>query len=76
MDFIRCDIPGRAIFDSYLAIQLFDISTRDLISYRLKDVAIYLGITDIVGSGRVDWSYDANNARRINRRSKVRHITV
>ena len=31
---------------------------------------------DIVGSGRVDWSYDANNARRINRRSKVRHITV
>ena len=53
VDFIRCDIPGRAIFDSYLAIQLFDISTRDLISYRLKDVAIYLGITDIVGSGRI-----------------------
>ena len=32
--------------------------------------------SDIVGSGRVDWSYDANNARRINRRSNVRHITV
>ena len=31
---------------------------------------------DIVGNGRVDWSYNANTARRINRRSKVRHITV
>jgi len=52
VDFTRCDIPGRAIFDSYLAIQLFDITTRDLISYRLKDVAIYLGITDADGSNR------------------------
>lgn len=32
--------------------------------------------SDIVGSGRVNWSYDADNARRINRRSNVRHITV
>ena len=52
VDYTRCDIPGRAIFDSYLAIQLFDITTRDLISYRLKDVAIYLGITDADGSNR------------------------
>ena len=31
---------------------------------------------DIVGSGRPDWSWNANNARRINRRENVRHITV
>jgi len=53
VDFTRCDIPGRAIFDSYLAIQLFDLTTRDLISYRLKDVAIYLGITNADGSNRI-----------------------
>ena len=31
---------------------------------------------DIVGNGRPDWSYNANTARRINRRSKVREFEV
>ena len=31
---------------------------------------------DIVGNRRVDWSYDAKNAQRINKRSNVKHITV
>ena len=45
IDFIRCDIPGRAVFDTLLAIQIFDLTTRALTSYSLKDVAIFLGVT-------------------------------
>ncbi|MGH7945805.1 MAG: DNA polymerase domain-containing protein [Opitutaceae bacterium] len=46
IDFTRCDIPGRAVVDTYLLVQLFDITTREITSYGLKDVAIYFGITD------------------------------
>lgn len=45
IDFLRCDMPGRAVLDTYLLIQLFDVTTRDMISYSLKDVAVYLGVT-------------------------------
>jgi len=45
VDFPRCDLPGRTVFDTFLAIQLFDVSTRDLPSYTLKDAARYLGVT-------------------------------
>lgn len=45
IDYPRCDLPGRTVFDTYLAIQLFDITTRDLPGYGLKDVARYLGVT-------------------------------
>lgn len=46
VDFPRCDIPGRAVVDTYLLVQLFDITTRELTSFGLKDVAIYFGITE------------------------------
>jgi DNA polymerase I len=46
IDFPRCDVPGRAIVDTYLLVQLYDITTRELTSYGLKDVAVYFGITD------------------------------
>ena len=46
IDFMRCDLPGRAVVDTYLLVQLFDITTRELTSYGLKDVAIYFGVTD------------------------------
>src|SRR5438067_882948 len=46
IDFLRCDLPGRAVVDTYLLVQLYDITTRELTSYGLKDVAIYFGITD------------------------------
>ena len=46
IDFPRCDLPGRAVVDTYLLVQLFDITTRELTSYGLKDVAVYFGITD------------------------------
>jgi DNA polymerase, archaea type len=46
IDFMRCDLPGRAVVDTYLLVQLYDITTREITSYGLKDVAIYFGITD------------------------------
>lgn len=46
IDFLRCDLPGRSIVDTYLLVQLYDITTRELTSYGLKDVAVYFGITE------------------------------
>ncbi len=45
IDFPRCDVPGRAVIDTFLLVQLHDISARELTSYGLKDVARQLGIT-------------------------------
>jgi DNA polymerase elongation subunit (family B) len=52
IDFPRCDMPGRAVVDTYLLVQLYDISTRELASYGLKDVALALGITQDDGEDR------------------------
>jgi DNA polymerase I len=52
IDFPRCDLPGRAVVDTYLLVQLHDISTRELSSYGLKDVAVHFGITPEDGAGR------------------------
>jgi len=46
IDFPRCDLPGRTVIDTYLLVQQYDITTRELTSYGLKDVAVYFGITD------------------------------
>ena len=46
IDFPRCDLPGRAIVDTYLLVQLYDITTRELVAYGLKDVAVYFGVTE------------------------------
>lgn len=46
IDFPKYEIPGRAIFDTYLMIQLYDVTKRELHSYGLKSVAIALGISD------------------------------
>lgn len=45
VDFPRCDAPGRSIIDTYLLVQLYDISVREMSSYGLKDSAVYFGIT-------------------------------
>ena len=45
VDFPRCDLPGRAVIDTYLLALLNDISTRELNSYGLKEVAVHFGIT-------------------------------
>jgi DNA polymerase elongation subunit (family B) len=45
VDFPRCDLPGRAVIDTYLLTLLNDITTRELNSYGLKEVAVHFGIT-------------------------------
>jgi DNA polymerase elongation subunit (family B) len=45
LDFPRCDLPGRTVFDTYLMVQLFDLTARELPSYGLKAVAQHLGLT-------------------------------
>ncbi len=52
IDFPRCDIPGRAVVDTYLLVQLYDITTREMTSYGLKDAAVYFGVTPESGAGR------------------------
>jgi DNA polymerase I len=52
IDFPRCDMPGRAVIDTYLLALLNDITTRELNSYGLKEVAVHFGITEEEGSGR------------------------
>ncbi len=46
IDFPRCDVPGRAVIDTFLLAQLYDISSRELTSYGLKELARHFGITD------------------------------
>jgi DNA polymerase, archaea type len=45
IDFPRCDLPGRAVIDTYLLTLLSDITARELNSYGLKEVAVHFGIT-------------------------------
>lgn len=52
IDFPRCDIPGRAVIDTYLLVQLYDITTREMTSYGLKEAAVYFGVTPENRAGR------------------------
>lgn len=52
IDFPRCDLPGRAVIDTYLLAQLYDVTAREMTSYGLKEVAVYFGITPESGEGR------------------------
>ncbi len=52
IDFPRCDLPGRTIVDTFLLVQLYDITTRELTAFGLKDVARHFGITPADGGGR------------------------
>jgi DNA polymerase elongation subunit (family B) len=45
IDFPRCDLPGRAVIDTYLLVQLHDLTARELTSYGLKEVAVSFGIS-------------------------------
>ena len=45
VDFPRCDLPGRTVIDTYLLVQLHDITARELQGYGLKEVAVYFNVT-------------------------------
>jgi DNA polymerase elongation subunit (family B) len=52
IDFMRCDLAGRSVIDTYLLVQLYDITTRELTSFGLKETAVYFGITSEEGTER------------------------
>ncbi|MDB6115153.1 MAG: polB [Lacunisphaera sp.] len=52
IDFSRCDMPGRAVIDTYLLVQLYDITAREMTGYGLKEVAVYFAVTPESGEGR------------------------
>lgn len=52
IDFPRCDMPGRAVIDTYLLAQLYDVTAREMTGYGLKEVAVYFGVTPESGEGR------------------------
>lgn len=52
IDFTRCDLAGRTVIDTYLLVQLYDITAREMTAYGLKDAAIYFGLTPESGEGR------------------------
>jgi DNA polymerase I len=69
IDFPRCDLPGRAVVDTYLLVQLHDISARELTSYGLKEVAMHFRITDeetgrtYLEGNRIGETYRTDRAR-------------
>ncbi len=52
IDFPRCDLPGRAVADTYLLVQLHDLGARAMASYGLKEAAVHFGITPEGREGR------------------------
>lgn len=52
IDFPRCDCPGRTVVDTYLLVQLYDLTNRELEGYGLKTVARHFGVTPSDGKGR------------------------
>jgi DNA polymerase elongation subunit (family B) len=70
IDFPRCDLPGRAVIDTYLLVQLYDITTRELTSYGLKETAVYFGITEeesatrtYIDGGKIQEEFTRDRAR-------------
>ena len=45
MDYMRCDIPGRTVVDTYFLSMMYDITAREMDSYGLKAVARHFGIS-------------------------------
>lgn len=46
VDYPRWEIFGRAIVDTWILVQMYDVSARDLPSYGLKDCARHFGVAE------------------------------
>jgi DNA polymerase I len=69
VDFPRCDLPGRAVVDTLLLVQLHDITARELAGHGLKEAARHFGITaddgtrTYLGGGEIAATFAADRAR-------------
>ncbi len=75
IDFLRCDMPGRAVFDTWLMIQMWDLGERSLLSYGLKDVARELGITPDVEARTYLPGNQIDHAFQNDRESFLRYLS-
>ena len=67
IDFPRCDLPGRCVFDTYIMVQFYDLVRRDMPSYRLKDIARYFGLSSddnrtYIDGDKIDDAFDNDRA--------------
>ncbi len=46
IDFRRCDLPGRAVVDTFLLVQLYDITAREMSGYELADCAAFFELAE------------------------------
>jgi len=46
IDYPRWEVRGRHLVDTWLLVQFYDVSARELESYGLKDVAAHLGLAE------------------------------
>ncbi|MGF1452870.1 MAG: DNA polymerase domain-containing protein, partial [Opitutales bacterium] len=46
IDYPRATLPGRAVFDTLLMVQLYDLAARELPDYTLPEVAAHLNLGD------------------------------
>ena len=70
IDFPRCDLPGRCVFDTYLMVQFYDLVRRDMPSYRLKDIARYFGLSNddnrtYLDGDKIDTAFDEDREQFI-----------
>jgi DNA polymerase elongation subunit (family B) len=45
LDLIRCDLPGRTVFDTLIAAQFYDLTQRSLPGFGLKHLALHFGLS-------------------------------
>lgn len=45
IEYPRCEMAGRTVLDTYLLALLYDLTSRELSSFGLKEVAVHFGVT-------------------------------
>ncbi|MBI2879808.1 MAG: hypothetical protein HYY19_08815, partial [Candidatus Rokubacteria bacterium] len=63
----RYEVHGRHLLDTWVLVQHYDVSARDLESYSLKDVALHFGLADpgrtYIDGDRISACWDADSER-------------
>lgn len=57
LDYPRWDLQGRDFLDTWILAQLYDVSSRELESLSLEDVAKQLGVARTSGGWLQEWEY-------------------
>jgi len=56
LDYPRWDLPGRSLLDTWILAQMYDVSSRELESLELHDVAVQLGVAG-AGDRVEEWEF-------------------